>query len=91
MADQEEIIAAEKRGYSKGYQAGKKRLVSDGTAARERAAERAFLDRAFLQALPACIAVEGWKAGEKLISTKEERTRLAWSFAEEALKQRRLR
>ena len=56
--------AEEKRAYQRGYAAGlrrKKRLISAEVARRER---QAFLDKAFLAALPACIEAQGWKTGD---------------------------
>ena len=81
--------AEEKRAYQRGYAAGlrrKKRLISAEVARRER---QAFLDKAFLAALPACIEAQGWKTGDgKPITTRDDRIRLARGFAIEALRQR---
>jgi len=85
---EDEIKRAERRGYSKGYVAGKRRKQ----AARQREVhcreQQAFLDRAFLVILPVALAAEGWKFGDKPISTTEERVLLAKRWAEEALRQR---
>jgi hypothetical protein len=79
----------EKRVYARGYAAGRKRVQRDRLAERMQAERQAFLDRAFLAALPACIDAQGWTRGEKPITTLDERVRLAWDAAESALKQRR--
>lgn len=90
---EDDIKAAEKRGYSRGYQAGNKRKHRDAVSERIRREERAFRDRAFLAALPACIEAQGWSRtvdGKKIpISDLEERTRLAWDFARMAVTFRR--
>lgn len=85
MSD-EEIKAAELRGYARGYQAGKKRLKVDITKERLERERDAFRRRAFLAALPSCIDAQGWKRGDEPINTVEQRVRLANSFAKEALK-----
>lgn len=87
--DEDEIKKAEKRGYARGYVAGKQRKQRDQTAEQIHREKRAFLDRAFMAALPACIAAQGWKAGDKPISNVPERVDLAWDFAMSALKRRR--
>lgn len=83
------IKAAEKRGYARGYQAGKGRRKADADREQRRKADQAFLERAFIAALPACIQVQGWSRGDAPIKSLPDKTRLAWDFAEEALKQRR--
>lgn len=80
----------EQRAYQRGYQAGIRRLKREHAAAKAAAEERAFRDRAFLAALPACINAQGWQTGDgKQITTLPQRTSLAWSFAKESVKQRR--
>ena len=83
----EDIKAAELRGYSRGYAAGKKRKQRDEGADRRYAKERAFFNRALLAALPACITVDGWQNGKGEPITKlVGRVKLARNAAEEALK-----
>ncbi|HLP99165.1 MAG TPA: hypothetical protein VK149_12055 [Sideroxyarcus sp.] len=84
----DEIRQAEKRGYSKGYLAGrrlKKRKDEQESRRRER---QAFLDRAFLSILPAAMNAQGWTFGDTPISSTQDRVKLARRWAEEALKQR---
>lgn len=92
----DDIKAAEKRGYSRGYQARELRMKREALEAkdrrereRERRVENAFRDRAFLAALASLINAHGWTTGGKPINSIESRTRLAWNVAKEALKQRR--
>ncbi|WP_156509277.1 hypothetical protein [Ralstonia mannitolilytica] len=87
---QNAIKKAEARGYKRGYQAGRRKQQSEALVARLEREKRAFRDRAFLAALPAAFAAQGWVRGEKSINTLEERVRLAWETAEAALKQRPL-
>lgn len=79
----------EQRGYSRGYAAGRKRRKNEQAAERWRAERQAFLERAFLAVLPACMDAQDWTRGGKPIISLDDRTRLAWDFAEAALKQRR--
>lgn len=81
-----DLKAAEKRGCARGYQAGRRRVAhEDARLDRERRKED-FRRQAFLAALPSCIQAQGWQDGGKPISSMVERTRLAWSFAGEAVK-----
>ncbi len=90
--DAESIKAAEQRGYSKGYAAGRKRgsLEAEAEAKRQviRKEQQEFLDRAFLAALPAAIDAHGWQCGGKEISSIPGRVQLAADFALEALHRR---
>lgn len=75
----EQIKAAEQRGYGRGYNAGRRRA--------EREAQHTELwNRAFLAALPACISSSDWAIGDKPIRDIPGRTRLAVDFANEAVK-----
>lgn len=82
----DDIKAAEKRGYSKGYAAGRRRKARDLSDQRRRTEREAFRRRAFLAALPACIAAQGWKRGDKPIASVDDRAQLAWDFAAAAVK-----
>lgn len=91
MSDDDPIKAAEKRGYSRGYAAGKVRRMKGIEADRMAREREAFRRRAFLSALPACIQAAGWErplpdGTKQKIVNMNERVRLAWDFAEEALK-----
>lgn len=84
--------AAERLGYARGYNAGRKRKERERSVERKFAEERAFFDRALLAALPATILSQGWEDSEgKPIISRTERTKLACNFADEALKFRRSR
>lgn len=76
----------QKAAYQKGYVAGRKRAAKDRARDAYDAKRAAFRQRAFLAALPACIAGQGWKRGDKPITSLEGRTALAWDFADESLK-----
>lgn len=83
----EEIKAAEKRAYARGYRAGKERRSKQIEVERIYAKQQAFRERAFLAALPACIAADSWKTGDKQpITSLPQRVSLAWRFADEAMK-----
>lgn len=85
----EELKKIEANGYARGYAAGRRRQKADDQRRNEHQERQAFLDRAFLAALPACIVAQDWKFGEKPIRSQEDRVRLAWTFAAESLKQRK--
>lgn len=91
MTDDEK--KAEQRGYSRGYQAGRKRQRLEINREREQLRrdreERAFRDRAFLAALPFCMGADGWTIGDKKISSSEERVEFAWRVANRATRKRR--
>ena len=78
---------AENRGYKKGYAAGLRRKQKNISAEAVERQRTAFWQRAFLAALPACIAAEGWKRGDKPIANVSDRARLAADFADAALAQ----
>lgn len=80
---------AEQRGYARGYRAGKHRADAEQRAEAMRSERQAFLERAFLAALSACVNADNWKSGGEPITNIPGRTALAWDFAEEALKRRR--
>lgn len=88
MSD-EEIAKAEKRGYGRGYSAGKARRFREINRERVQREHQAFLERAFIAALPACIEVTNWKRGTTPITGMDDRVRLAWEIAEAALRLRR--
>jgi len=75
-----------KAGYSRGYRAGRKRQKVDIDREQIRKRDNENWNRAFLAALPQCINAQGWKSGDKLITSLEARTRLARDFADEAMK-----
>lgn len=79
----------EKKGYARGYIAGRKRMQKDIATEQRQSERQAFLERAFLAALPACVDAQGWSRGTAPISSMDARVQLAWDFATQALKQRR--
>lgn len=83
-----DIRAAEKRGYSKGYAAGRRRKQRDISAERRYREQQAFLDRAYLSVLPVAMNAQGWTFGGKPIASTQDRVKLAVHWAVEALKQR---
>lgn len=89
MTTADEIKKAEQRGYAKGYASGRKRRKADLHADHVHKEKQAFLDKAFLAALPACMEIQGWSINDVPVKSKEDRVKLAWRFAQEALKQRR--
>ena len=82
----DEIKAAEARGYSKGYQAGKRRKSLDISAEQFRVKKDAFWRRAFLAAIPAALSAQRWTRGGTEIATLPDRISLAAEAADEALK-----
>jgi hypothetical protein len=80
---------AETLGYAKGYAAGKRRKQKEIRWETLKREEQAFLDKAFLAALPTCIGINGWAKGGKPITDIPDRVGLAWDFAALALKSRR--
>jgi hypothetical protein len=84
--DNEELKAAELRGYSKGYAAGKRRKQSQINRESRQRKEDAFWQRAFLAALPAAFAAQNWTRGDKPINKLDQRVLLAAETADEALK-----
>lgn len=86
MVSEDEIKKAEQRGYGKGYAAGKRRKDQDVSRDAFRRKRDAFWQRAFLAALPAAFAAQGWARGEKPITKLEDRVRLAAETADEAMK-----
>lgn len=87
----DELENAKRRGYASGYTAGRKRRCKDQADAQLRNERQQFLDAAFLAALPACITADGWKDAEGTPYTNlARRTELAWHFAREALRTRKL-
>lgn len=85
MSNDDDIKRAERLGYSKGYQAGKKRKYKEETYEQRKRKEDAFWQRAFIAALPAAFAADGWKRGEKMITRLEDRVRLAAETADHSL------
>lgn len=82
--------AAEARGYSKGYAAGKRRLDADMEREEARGRREAFRQQAFLVVLPALLASGTWgrkvKGEHVNWKTMAEYCAGAWQFVDEAEK-----
>lgn len=85
-----DLKKAEHNGYARGYYAGRQKRKAEQVAARHLREQQAFLDKALLAALPACIQAQGWKTGDEPITNVPQRVALAVKFANEAMKQRRI-
>ena len=83
MADN--IQRAEKRGYNKGYNAGRQRRCKAITDEQRQRKENAFWQRAYIAAIPAAISAQGWVRGDKPINSVPDRMSLAAEFADAAL------
>lgn len=84
----DDIKAVEQRGYAKGYAAGRRRLKADRSAEHARRERQAFLDKAFLAALPFAMTQTTWKFGDEPINSSEDRIALAWRIAKRAMNSR---
>lgn len=87
MADS--LKQAEHRGYSKGYNAGRRKRRIEMHAEHRQRERQAFLDKAFLAALSALINAQGWKVGDVLCTTGDQRVDLAWTVALQSLRKRK--
>ena len=90
MAVQDAFKAAEARGYSKGYAAGKRAKAKAVASDRRLQQQRAFRQRAFLVMFPWVFQQDGWGkpgADGKVVPYRSlhERVGFAWNIAEEAL------
>lgn len=89
MDQQDAFKAAEARGYSKGYAAGKRAKAKAVASDRRDQAVRAFRQRAFLAVLPWVFEQNTWgqnRDGKHVpFKTKNERVGFAWSIACEAV------
>ena len=84
--DTQALLAAEKRGYGKGYAAGKRHRGKQVRIDQNRRQRQAFRQRAFLAVLPFAMGANGWVRGENPINSLSERVRLAVEIADEAMK-----
>lgn len=85
--ENKELKAAELRGYSKGYAAGKRKKVREVSNETRQRKEDAFWQRAFIAALPAIFGGgQEWKRGDKPIASVPDRLRLVAEVADEAVK-----
>lgn len=84
----DELKAAKRSGYSKGYAAGKHRKQREISLERARREKQAFLDRVFIELLPFALQAEGWTSGGKPVTTSVDRVNLARNWTIEALSKR---
>lgn len=85
--DQPDAEKIERRAYSRGYSAGRKKLKQENQTARRLARQDEFWRRAFLAALPFALGAQSWTRGGKPITRLDDRVKLATDVANEALKQ----
>ncbi len=83
---EDDLKTAERRGYGKGYAAGKARKEREISHETRRRRMDAFWQRAFIAALPAAFNAQGWARGETKITSLSDRMRLAADAADEAMK-----
>ena len=79
---------AESRAYAKGYAAGRRKRKSDLRMQQWEREQQAFLDKAFVAALPFCLTAEGWTYKGRPISGEQDRIDFAWRVAQAALRRR---
>lgn len=77
------------REYARGYASGRKRTESDLVALAKLSDRQDFLERAFLVSLHPLVDSTGWKTGDVPLTTAAQKVKLAWDFAEAALRQMR--
>lgn len=75
----------ESRAYSRGYQAGKRRLERDLDNEQRERKRKERAERIFISILPAAMQVQGWSFGEEKINTTEQRVRLAVVWTKKAM------
>ena len=85
------LTPEETKAYGKGYAAVRKKRKTELNFDRQAREDAAFLDKAFLAALPALIQSSPWRTGEVQHAGVDGRVLMSWKFAREALKQRRRR
>ncbi len=86
MIEEDPIKDAEKRGYAKGYQAGRRRLQREGDQYEQARRKEEFRRQAFLAAFQATAIKGGWTIGDKPVSRGTDYCKLAWSIADIAVK-----
>lgn len=78
MEVKDPVRAAEARGYTRGYNAGRRRG--------QKASDKLFWQQAFYAALNGFIQNDGWSQGEKRFTKLHDRVELARQAANEALR-----
>lgn len=86
----EELKAAERRGYSKGYIAGRRKKRVEQVEENWRRERQAFIDKAYIALLPTAMTVDGWKFGDKPVTSRSDRIELVRRWVVEALNKRPL-
>ncbi len=79
------IPAAEQRGYSRGYYAGRRRMIADQRQLDFSEKKADFWREVFVTALAEVVNGHGWRTGDTPITTVQERVGLAADFADEAV------
>lgn len=86
MSDKpDDIKAAEKHGYAKGYQAGRRRVERDDMRAEIAAKREDFRRQAFLAALNGTLIARSWAHGGEPWKSPADYARGCWSIADAAL------
>lgn len=81
----------EKRAYSRGYAAGRKRVEADASREAIKAGERDFWERSVLSVAEYFMGCDAWTRGQKQLSTLEDRAELCVKFADYVVAARRRR
>lgn len=79
------FATAEKRGYAKGYRAGRRKLARAVSYEHKRQRENAFWQRAFVAAIPAFIAERGWEMEGRPVKNLDDFIELAARAADRAV------
>ena len=83
--EQNAISTAEQRGYSRGYYAGRRRMIADHRQLDFSEKKADFWREVFVTVLAEVVNGHGWKSGDTPITTVSERVSLAADFADEAV------
>ena len=75
----------ERAAYARGYAAGKRRRQREVRADDRERRREAFWLRVYATVLPEAMACNGWKVGEKAVTSTEDRVDLARRWADRAL------
>lgn len=68
---------AEKRGYAKGYKAGRRKLAHEVSREQQIKRENAFWQRVFVAVLPSFLQLDNWTMDGKKVHTLADRVELA--------------
>ena len=79
------FTTAEKRGYAKGYRAGRHKRAREVSHEKRRRQENAFWQRAFVAAIPSFMVADNWTVDGKPVATLSARIDLAAQAADLAV------